>query len=248
MTADRLLGSIGTWVKLPTIESVQILAYTGWDFVVVDQEHAPIDDRTMYQLVATAHAEGVFPLVRVDQLRGPTVQRVLDAGAAGIMIPHIDTPEQAADAVRAMRFPPVGTRGAGGTSRAGRWGMLPSDEYLRVGNEDILLIVQLESLTALTNATAIARVPGVDFMFIGPADLSLDMGGQPGSPAVVDAYLTALESIHGVGALCGIASATGPGAAAALAQGFDFVLASSDAALFAYNAAAVLAEARQGTA
>lgn len=245
MTPAFAAGAVGTWVKLPTIESVQILAYTGWDFVVIDQEHAPIDDRTMYQLVSVAVAEGLTAFVRVDQLRGPTIQRVLDAGADGILVPHVDSAEDAEAAVRAARFPPRGTRGAGGTSRAGRWGMRAAADYLRSGNSEVRVIPQLESRLALDNASAIAAMDGVDAVFIGVADLALDMGLSTTDPAVIDRYLDALEHVHVHGKLCGFAAGTGEGAAEALARGFDFVMASSDTALLATSAADAVARARQ---
>ena len=175
-------GAVGTWVKLPTIESVQILAHAGYDFVVIDQEHAPIDIRTAYQLVNTATAEGLLALVRVDELRPASIQRILDAGAAGVLIPHIDTPEQAELAARSVRFPPFGIRGAGGTSRAGRWGTLPTADYLASGNDQALCIPQLESKLAIDNVEKIAAVAGVDALFVGVADLSMDMGTTPVGP------------------------------------------------------------------
>lgn len=244
-TARKLRGMVGTWIKLPAIESVQILAHTGWDFVVVDQEHASIDDRTMYELVSMAGAEGLLTLVRVDQLRGPSIQRVLDAGADGVLVPHVDTEEEALQAVRAVRFPPHGSRGAGGTSRAGRWGTLPTSEYLRTGNEDVLMIPQLESRIALENAEAVANTDGVDAIFIGVADLALDMGLSPGSLEVTKLCLAALDTVHRAGKPCGFASGNGLGAAAAFGQGFDFVMASSDTALLATQAANTLTEAKR---
>jgi 2-keto-3-deoxy-L-rhamnonate aldolase RhmA len=233
-------GSVGTWVKLPTIESVQILAHAGYDFVVIDQEHAPIDIRTAYQLISTATAEGLLALVRVEELKPSAIQRILDAGAAGVLIPHIDTPEQAELAVRSVRFPPMGIRGAGGTSRAGRWGTLPTTEYLASGNETALCIPQLESKLAIDNVEKIAATNGIDALFVGVADLSMDMGTTPTDPEVVRLYLHALDSAHQAGKPCGFASGTAAGARAALDQGFDFVMASSDTAMLLGEAANIV--------
>ena len=237
-------GAVGTWVKLPTIESVQILAHAGYDFVVIDQEHAPIDIRTAYQLVNTATAEGLLALVRVDELRPASIQRILDAGAGGVLIPHIDTPEQAELAARSVRFPPFGIRGAGGTSRAGRWGSRPSADYLASGNNEALCIPQLESQLAVENVEKIAAIQGVDALFVGVADLSMDMDTTPTDPEVVKRYLHVLNVAHQAGKPCGFASGTAAGARAALEQGFDFVMASSDTAMLLAAASDALAAAR----
>jgi 2-keto-3-deoxy-L-rhamnonate aldolase RhmA len=237
-------GAVGTWVKLPTIESVQILAHAGYDFVVIDQEHAPIDIRTAYQLVNTAAAEGLLALVRVDELRPASIQRILDAGAAGVLVPHIDTPEQAELAARSVRFPPFGIRGAGGTSRAGRWGTLPTADYLASGNSGALCIPQLESKLAIDNVEKIAAVDGIDALFVGVADLSMDMGTTPSDPEVVRLYLHALEAAHQAGKPCGFASGSAAGARAALDQGFDFVMASSDTAMLVAEASGVVGAVR----
>jgi 2-keto-3-deoxy-L-rhamnonate aldolase RhmA len=237
-------GAVGTWVKLPTIESVQILAHAGYDFVVIDQEHAPIDIRTAYQLVNTATAEGLLALVRVDELRPASIQRILDAGAAGVLIPHIDTPEQAEMAAKSVRFPPFGIRGAGGTSRAGRWGTLPSSDYLASGNTTALCIPQLESKLAIDNVEKIAATEGIDALFIGVADLSLDMGTVPSDPEVIKLYLHALNTAHQAGKPCGFAAGTAAGARTALDQGFDFVMASSDTAMMVASATDILAKVR----
>lgn len=234
--ADR---AVGTWVKLPLVESVQILAHAGFQFIVVDQEHAPVTDRAAYELISMASALGVAPLVRVGQLHLPSIQRLLDAGSRGVLIPHIDTADDAAKAVRAVRFPPLGARGAGGTSLSGLWGLRPTVDYIRFGNEEALCVPQLESRIAMQNAGPIARTPGVDALFVGVADLSLDMGAAPVEETVRRVYLEALQACHHAGKPCGFASGSPEGAQKALDDGFDFVMVSSDTALFASEAVRV---------
>ncbi|GAP55425.1 5-keto-4-deoxy-D-glucarate aldolase, partial [Arthrobacter sp. Hiyo6] len=136
--------------------------------------------------------------------------------------------------------PPFGIRGAGGTSRAGRWGTLPPADYLASGNRDALCIPQLESKLAIDNVEKIAATDGVDALFIGVADLSMDMGMTPSDPEVVKLYLHALNVAHQAGKPCGFASGTATGARAALDHGFDFVMASSDTALLLAAASDVL--------
>ncbi|MCQ8186749.1 HpcH/HpaI aldolase family protein [Streptomyces rugosispiralis] len=232
-------GRIGTWTKLPALESVQIAAHAGFDFVVVDQEHAPLDLRTAYELITVAAALGTTPLVRVADGAPSGIQRLLDAGAAGVLIPHVDTVEQARDAVAAVRFPPVGRRGAGGTSRAGRWGLRSREEYLATG-EDALCVPQIESREAVGNAAAIAAVDGVDALFVGAADIGLDVAAAPSAPEVTELCGAALRAAHEAGIPCGAATATARGAAALLAQGFDFVVVSNDTSMLAEAASSVV--------
>ena len=105
--------ALGTWVKLPVTESMELVALAGFDFAVIDLEHSAMSIQTAHQLIGTALFAGVSPIVRIPALDGGVVQRLLDAGAEGIMLPHVDTVEQAQAAVAAVRFPPIGTRGEG---------------------------------------------------------------------------------------------------------------------------------------
>lgn len=226
-------GTLGTWIKLSSPESVEILAYAGFDFMVVDLEHTTLDLTAASTHIAMARALDVDPFVRVPDHGPSVIQRVLDAGAAGVVVPHVDTVEQARAVVRATCFPPRGQRGSGGTSRAGRWGMLPRAEYLEYGNDQAVCIVQLESKTAIDNAADILAVEGVGAAFIGTADLSMSMGVTPDSDAVDRLVAFALEAAHGAGLPIGTASATSDQARAALARGYDYVVVSNDTSILA---------------
>ena len=247
MTAPASLsgGAIGTWIKLPALESVQITADAGFEFVVIDQEHAPLDVRTVYELVTVAAALGVAPLVRVADDRASGIQRLLDAGAAGVLVPHVDTVEQAHNVGVATRFPPHGKRGAGGTSRAGRWGLHSRDDYLATA-ERALCVPQIESREAVGNAAAIAAVDGVDALFVGAADIGLDVGAAPSSNEVTDLCTSVLHAAHDVGKPCGAATATSTGATGLLAAGFDFVVVGNDTSMLAGAAHAVVEATRSG--
>ena len=196
---------------------------------------------TAHRHIGTALLTGVSPIVRVPSLEGGIVQRVLDAGAEGIMLPHVDTVAHAEAAVAAVRFPPHGTRGVGGTSRAGAWGALPRDEYLRYGNEEVVLIPQLESAEAARNAGAIARVAGVDALLVGAADLSTSLGLAEGDPEVVDLIAGAVRDTREAGLPIG--NAGGPTTAsvqAAVDAGFTFTMMSNDATLLGSAARAAV--------
>lgn len=172
MTGDPF-PRLGAWVKLPTPESVELLALAGFDFAVIDAEHGAIDIRTMSTMIGLARACGLAPFVRVAGAAPRDVQVPLDAGAAGLFVPQIDDADRARDAVRATRFPPLGARGASTSGRAGRWGLEALGDYLRTGNDEVRLVVQAESVGALSAIAEIGQVAGVDAVFIGPTDLAV---------------------------------------------------------------------------
>jgi 2-keto-3-deoxy-L-rhamnonate aldolase RhmA len=237
--------AIGTWVKLPALESMELVALAGFDFAVIDLEHSALDLETAYRHIGIALLTGVSPIVRVPSLDGGIVQRILDAGAEGIMLPHVDTVEQARAAVAAARFPPLGNRGVGGTSRAGAWGSVPRAEYLRYGNEEVVLIAQIESAEAARNAGAIAAVGGVDALLIGAADLSTSEGKPEDHPEVVALIADAIRDSKAVGVPIGNAGgATASSVQAAVDAGYTFTLMSNDASLLGAAATAAVAAGR----
>ncbi|WAL68537.1 aldolase/citrate lyase family protein [Amycolatopsis cynarae] len=242
---DRATTPVGTWLKIASGEPVEIMAYAGFDFVVIDLEHAPLDLQTAYRLINSAAALDVVPLVRVPDTTPSAIQKILDAGAMGILVPHVDTAEQAAAAGRACRFPPHGIRGAGGTSRAGAWGLRPNAEYLATGNDDVLFIPQLESVEAIKAAPEILALDTVDAVFVGAADLSLSMGTTPASPEVRHLIDSAIEAAHTAGKRCGLAFGGVPDRAAqAVRDGCDFVLLSNDTSMLAEAARGLVAAFR----
>lgn len=233
-------GTLGTWIKLSSPESVEIMAYAGFDFVVIDLEHTTLDLGAASTHIAMARALGVDPLVRVPDHGLSVIQRVLDAGAAGVVVPHVDTVQQARAVVRATCFPPRGDRGSGGTSRAGRWGLLPRADYLEYGNEQALCVVQLESEVAIRNAREILALDGIGAAFVGPADLSMSMGVAAGSDEVDRLVTSALAAAAAAGVPIGTASATSDQARAALARGYDYVVVSNDTSILASGGRAIV--------
>ena len=240
---------LGTWLKIASGEPAEIMAFAGFDFVVVDLEHAPLDLQTAYRLINTAAALGMTPLVRVPDKTPSTIQKILDAGALGILVPHVDTVEEAAAVGRACRFPPDGVRGAGGTSRAGAWGLRPNAEYLAAGNDDVLCIPQLESVEAIKAAPEMLALDTVDAVFVGAADLSMSMGSTPTSPEVLDLIASAIAAAHDAGKRCGLAFGGVPDRAArAVRDGCDFVLLSNDTTMLAEAARGLVRAFRDATA
>ncbi|WP_051570869.1 HpcH/HpaI aldolase family protein [Cryptosporangium arvum] len=236
--------ALGTWIKIPAMEVVELVALAGFDFVVIDLEHSPVDLETAYRLIGTALHTGVAPIVRVPGRDPGLIQRVLDSGAEGIMVPHVDTPEQAREVATAVRFPPLGTRGVGSTSRAGQWGALPRAEYLRYGQEEVVVIAQIESAEGVRNAGAIAATDGIDALLVGAADLSVSEGRSDVADLVADVVDAARSAHVPVGNAGG---ATADAARYAVETGFTFTLLSNDASLLGAAARAAVQAGRSIT-
>ena len=183
MRRRRRNPQLGTWVKLPSLETVEILALCGYDFVVVDGEHSPLTLESVYRSIALGQALGMQVLVRVADRSGETVQRVLDAGADGILIPQVANASVASEVTRRMIFSSYGgTRGMGATSRAGWWGLASAAEYVEHGRTQLARVIQLESAEALARVEEILDVPTVNAALIGLGDLTLSTGRRPVGP------------------------------------------------------------------
>ncbi|WP_416546894.1 aldolase/citrate lyase family protein [Limnohabitans sp. DCL3] len=199
---------IGLWMGLASAYTAEICALAGFDWLVIDGEHAPNDLRsTQAQLQTLAAYPGSHPVCRVPVGETALIKQYLDLGAQNILVPMVDTAEQAAQLVQAMRYPQDdgqgGVRGMAG-ARASRWGHYP--DYFKRANEEVCLLVQVESRQALNNLDAIAATPGVDGVFIGPADLSASMGhvGNAAHPEVQAAISDAIARIRKAGKAPGI--------------------------------------------
>lgn len=228
-TLDLLRGgTVGTFVKLPSPEVVEIAALAGLDFVVVDLEHSPLSIETAATLIALARAHDLGAFVRIPDHGATWVQRCLDAGAHGVMAPHVDSVEQARALQTASRFPPHGTRGCGPTTRAGGWGLVSQREYLAT---ETLVLGQVESDDGVEAAEQVAKERLVSSLFVGPADLGLSLGVDPGSDelaARVD-HVRAVSAAAGVPV--GIAAGGGEAARRRIEEGFDYVVVSNDTTL-----------------
>lgn len=235
---------LGTWVKIPALETVEMLADAGYDFVIVDLEHSPMTLESCYRATVVAQALGMHVLVRTADRSGNYIQRLLDSGVDGVLVPQVSSAEEARRVVGDMVFAPEGHRGAGGTSRAGMWGQLPGPEYRRRGTDEIVRGFQLEDTGVLADIDAVLDTPGLNAVFLGTGDLAMSSGLSPGDPAfeeLVDAFLAAAEA-HDLPR--GTAVGTGEAARKAAERGFTFVMVSNDAKMFGDNARSVLAAAR----
>src|SRR5215472_2506486 len=231
---------IGLWQSMANPYTAEICAGAGFDWLLFDGEHAPNDVPIMLaQLQAIggyrAHAVGRPPLGDVR-----LIKQYLDLGFQSLLIPLVDTPEQAAQMVRAMRYPPGGIRGVGaGSARVSRWSRV--ENYFRDADDQMCLLVQAETKLAMENLDAIAATEGVDGVFIGPADLSAAMGhrGNAGHPEVQAAIRDAFARILKAGKAAGILTSNEEWANDYLEQGATFVAVGTDVGLLSRHTAAL---------
>lgn len=198
---------IGLWVSIANAASAEAVATCGFDWVMVDTEHTPNDPA---QVQAMLQAIAPYPThagVRPGWNDAVEIKRIMDAGAQTLLIPYVQTADEARAAVAAVLYPPHGMRGVSGLSRASRFGSIPN--YTATANAEICLLVQVETKASLDQIEAIAAVDGVDGIFIGPADLAASLGfpGQLGHPEVKAAILDAIRRIKATGKAAGILSA-----------------------------------------
>ena len=195
----------GLWAGIPDTTSAEICAASGFDWLLLDGEHAPFDMRAIYTYLQAVAAYDIQPIVRAVEGDRNLIKQLLDFGAQTLLIPMVDTAEQAADLVEAMRYPPQGVRGMGSSiARAARWNSIPN--YVRTANDEVCLLIQVESTTALENLHEIVAVEGVDGIFIGPSDLSASMGhvGDATHPDVVQTIENTIATIVAAGKAAGI--------------------------------------------
>ncbi len=235
---------VGTWISSASAVVAEAIGYAGFDWGVVDMEHAPLDVPGVLQLLQALSGTKMVPVVRVPWNDTVVVKRVLDAGATTVLFPFVQDADEARRAVAAMRYPPEGVRGVAGMSRASRYGSTPN--YLKNANSQVGAIVQIETPAALEQLEAIAAVPGVDAMFIGPADLSAAMGqvGNLTHPSVMDAMAKAVQRCKAIGMPVGTLGTSPEIVAQYRATGFDFVAVSSDIGFIMRGAQAALAALR----
>jgi 4-hydroxy-2-oxoheptanedioate aldolase len=232
---------IGLWVALANPYSAEICAGAGFDWLLLDGEHAPNDIRSLLAQLQAVAPYPVSPVVRPVIGETHVVKQLLDIGATSLLVPMVDSAEQAAELVRATRYPPHGIRGVGsGLARAARWGRVP--RYLHEANDQICLLVQVESKKGIDNLAAIAAVPGVDGVFIGPSDLAADFGhiGQTTHPEVARAIDAAIVTIRKAGKAPGILATDVAVAQGYLKAGCTFVATATDVSLLARGAEQVV--------
>jgi 2-keto-3-deoxy-L-rhamnonate aldolase RhmA len=192
--------ALGTYVTFADPQVVEIIGIAGFDAAFIDMEHTDFDLRLVGEMIRAADLAGVTSIVRVPDNDEKLILRILDAGAEGIIIPHVDGLEGAKRAVAAVRYPPMGHRGGAGGTRAARYGTLGWDEHVKQSNEQILLSVMTEDDKGVNDIEKIAALEGIDLVAIGPTDFSEYMGiRDPGSPVLREKLTELANQIKQIG-------------------------------------------------
>ena len=236
--------TLGTFIGSASPIAAEVCAAAGVDWVLLDLEHGAGGEEQVRDVVPAAGSYGVPTVVRVESAARIRMGRVLDSGAAGIMLPRMNTADEVTEAIRHLRYPPAGDRGVATYNRSCRFGLDPG--ALDRANSEVLGVVQVESAIAVGNAEAIAALDGVDVLFVGPRDLSHDLGvpGDLTASAFTEAIAHVLAAGQRHGKACGLLVADGAAAARRLEQGWSFVGIGSDSTLLAAAVTAEFARAR----
>lgn len=226
---------IGLWCSLCSNIVAEILASSGFDWIVLDTEHSPNELPMVQQQLQAMQVDAntASPVVRPAWNDPVLIKRYLDIGSPNLLLPFVQDEAEAADAVRATRYPPKGIRGVSGIQRASRYGLVA--DYLHTAEQELGLIIQVETMSAVQRIPEIARLDGIDGIFIGPADLSADIGhlGNPGHPEAQAAIMKALQLCKAAGKPAGILATNDDDAKRYLDAGFTFVAVGIDQALLA---------------
>ena len=225
--------SVGCWIHMCSPIGAEVVGLAGFDVVIIDHEHGPSDFLNTISLMQAVSATQAVPIMRVPWNDPVYIKRALDIGAQGIIIPSVDTADQARAAVAACRYPPDGVRGSAyGLVRASDYG-LQAEQYVGDLPEGILVMCQVESQTAVENIDELLAVEGVDVFFVGPIDMSASMGimGQTDDPRLIEMRGRAEKAIKAAGKWMGGLAVKGDSPQAMAERGYDIVTAVSDVSL-----------------
>ncbi len=234
---------IGLWLSMADAYMAEVSASTGFDWLLIDGEHAPNDLRSTLAALQAVAPHRAQPVVRAVQGDTALIKQLLDIGAKTLLVPMVDTADQARQLVSATRYPPLGIRGVGSAvARASQWS--GRSDYLDVADDEVCLLVQVETVTALANLEEICAVDGVHGVFIGPADLAASMGfrGRPGHPEVQAAIEAAMRTIVASGKAAGTLTSDPTLARRYLELGCTFVAVGVDVLLYAHAARRLAAD------
>lgn len=223
---------IGCWCSLANPITTEVLGLAGFDWLLLDAEHSPNDVLTLIPQLMALKDSPSAPVVRPPANEPVIIKRLLDAGFHNFLIPFVESAQAARDAVAATRYPPQGIRGVAMVQRNNRYGTVP--DYFKVANDNMTVLVQIESRAGIAAAAEIAAVDGVDGVFVGPSDLAAALGhiGNPGHPEVQAAITQLFAAIESQGKPIGILTPVEADARRYLEQGATFVAVGNDIGLF----------------
>ncbi len=238
--------ALGVFMQLPSPPAAEVLAQAGFDWLWIDMEHGPLNLETVHRMIQATKGTDTVPIVRVPWNLHWLAKPILDMGAMGVIMPSVMTPEEAMEAVRALRYPPEGVRGFGPGFAALRWG-LTVPEYVKMANQEIMAIVLIEQIGAVDRINEILSVPGIDVIMIGPYDLSGSMGllGQVTHPKVEEAIDRVLAAAQKAKIPAGILALTPGEINRRLDQGFQFLIVGTDTGFLAGGAKNILGQIKR---
>lgn len=225
---------IGLWQCMASALSAELCAGAGFDWLLFDGEHAPNSIPRLVEQLQAVQGYEVAAVARLPAADATLIKQYLDIGLSTLLVPFIETPEQARLVVQSSRYPPEGTRGvASGLVRASRWGRIQN--YLATATAETCILAQVETTLGLENVEAIAQVPGVDGVLFGPADLAADMGllGEPGNEKVVAAIEGGIARVVATGTSAGVFTTDAGLARRYIERGCTFVAVGSDVSVLA---------------
>ncbi len=236
---NERIQQIGLWCTLGSGYSLELVAGAGYQWLLIDTEHSPSEITDLLPQLQAVAAYPTSAIVRPAWNDPVLIKRILDLGAQSLLIPYVQDAREAEQAVRSTRYPPDGIRGVSGITRATRFGRIP--DYARTCAPELCVLVQVETTEALDEIEAIAAVPGIDGIFVGPGDLAASMGhiGQPGHPEVVRAVEAAIRRIVRCGLPAGVLTADEAFARSCIAAGSSFTAVGVDAGLLARESQAL---------
>lgn len=220
---------VGIWLALANSYSTEILAYSGFDWCLIDNEHAPNSLTSILEQLQVLEGKAIESVVRVAWNDAVEIKKVLDIGARTLLIPMVQNADEAQKAVAAMLYPPEGTRGVGSAlARASCWNQI--DDYLERANQEVCTLIQVETSQAIKNLAEICQVKGIDGIFIGPADLAADMGylGNPKHPEVLKVIKSAISYIKSQNIATGILMSDETLAFELITEGVNFIAVGTD--------------------
>jgi 4-hydroxy-2-oxoheptanedioate aldolase len=236
---------VNGWLSIPSAFSAEVMAHQGFDSLTVDMQHGVVEYQTAVTMLQAISTTPVIPLARIPWNDPGVTMKILDAGVYGVICPMINTRAQAEALVRACKYPPFGIRSYGPVRASIYAGM----DYGDKANQDILVIPMIETVEALDNLDEILSVPGVDAIYVGPADLSLALGCKPRldqtDPPVVEAQQKIAEACRRHGVIAGIHNNTSTYALKMIEQGYRFVTLASDSRFMAARAGEEAAAVRK---
>lgn len=237
--------AVNGWIASPAVISAEAMAAAGWDSLTIDMQHGTADYADLLSIFPVIEKAGAAPMVRVPWLDEGAVMRALDAGALGIIAPMIETPQDAARLVNACRYPPAGGRSFGPIRARYAWG----NDYFQRANNEVLCFAMVETRRAIEALDEIVSVPGLDGIYIGPADLALSHNLPPAfdreEPEMLAVIMMVLEKCQAAGIRCGLHTGSADYAARMAGKGFSLFTIASDMRLLEAAAASAIKQFRQ---